>query len=206
MNTHGNKNARPVGREPCRTLEAPTGLEYYARFISTSEEQTLLTVINTQPWEQAGNAPRRVQQYGFKYEHALRELSSEGAQSLPAWLEPLVDRIVTLGMIEPAPHQVIINEYLPGQGIRPHVDHPQHFGPTVVSISLGSGAIMRFTSLSDPTIVKDIFLEPGSLVALSGESRYRWRHEIPSRAVDQVGEHEYARSRRISITLRTVAP
>ena len=170
MNTHINKNARPVCQETCRTLDAPAGLEYYAGFISTSEGQTLLTAIDTQPWEQAGNAPRRVQQYGFKYEHALRELSKEGALSLPAWLQPLVDRVVALGIIDPAPHQVIINEYLPGQGIRPHVDHPQHFGPTVVSISLGSSAIMRFTSLSDPTIVKDIFLEPGSLVALKRTS------------------------------------
>ena len=52
MNTHINKNARPVCQETCRTLDAPAGLEYYAGFIFISEGQTLLTVIDTQPWEQ----------------------------------------------------------------------------------------------------------------------------------------------------------
>ena len=51
MNTHINKNARPVCQETCRTLDAPAGLEYYAGFIFISEGQTLLTVIDTQPWE-----------------------------------------------------------------------------------------------------------------------------------------------------------
>jgi alkylated DNA repair dioxygenase AlkB len=41
-------------------------------------------------------------------------------------------------------NQLIINEYEPGQGINPHVDNTTLFTDTVVSLSLGSEAIMNF--------------------------------------------------------------
>ena len=180
------------------------GLEYYVNFLSQSEQDKLLDHIDTQPWEQAGNAPRRVQQYGFKYNHSSRELFTEGQAAIPIWIEPLLEKIAACKIMNPAPNQIIINEYMPGQGIRPHLDNIHHFGAVVVSISLGSCAVMRFSSLSEPTQIQDLLLEPGSLILLRDESRYLWRHEIPSRLMDKVGEQEFTRGRRVSITLRTV--
>ena len=39
---------------------------------------------------------------------------------------------------------MIINEYEPGQGISPHIDHPALFDNIVVSLSLSSPVIMCF--------------------------------------------------------------
>ena len=200
-----SNQTKPLAKETLSPEGGPKGLEYYKHFLSQAEQAQLLQRIDAEPWEEAGNSPRRVQQYGFKYEHASRELSTEGQRSIPSWLEPLLDKISACQIMNPRPNQVIINEYLPGQGIRLHLDNIHHFGATIVSISLGSCAVMRFTSLAEPPQVKDVMLEPGSLVVLNDESRYRWRHEIPSRLVDKVGDHEFTRGRRVSITLRTVS-
>lgn len=190
------------GQELRRTL--PAGLEVYTDFLSPAEQLTMLSHIDSGKWTAAGNAERRVQQYGFEYHHATRELAHDPLSSIPSWLSPIITRIENLRLMEHSPNQVIINEYLPGQGIRAHVDNPQHFGPTVISLSLGSKALMRFTALADSTLTREVLLEPGSLVVMSGESRYRWRHEIPAQLVDSFEGKEHTRGRRVSVTLRNV--
>jgi alkylated DNA repair dioxygenase AlkB len=47
-------------------------------------------------------------------------------------------------------------------------------------------------------------LTPGSLLMLSGEARYRWRHAIPGRKTDKVAGRSVVRGRRVSLTFRTV--
>lgn len=44
------------------------------------------------------------------------------------------------------PDQIIVNEYTPGQGIAPHMDHSGSFDEWIVSISLISGVTMNFQS------------------------------------------------------------
>ena len=98
--------------------------------------------------------------------------------------------------------QVVVQEYKQGQGIDRHIDlQPQTgvkpragFGPVVVSVSLLSPCVMRF---SHPVMGRglDITLEPQSAVALSVEMRTDWLHEIVPSTV---------RDLRISITFRTV--
>lgn len=50
----------------------------------------------------------------------------------------------------------------------------------------------------------DVLLSPGSLILMSGEARYRWKHEINRKQSGfQVWEdEEIDQKRRISITLR----
>jgi hypothetical protein len=55
--------------------------------------------------------------------------------------------------------QVTINEYLPGQGIRPHVDTHSAFTDGIASISLLSPVVMDFRHPVDD-IKKSIILEP----------------------------------------------
>lgn len=66
-------------------------------------------------------------------------------------------------------NQLIINEYEPGQGINGHVDNINLFTDVVVSLSLGSPAIMNFEK--DETKV-EIVLKRCSLIVLQGEARY----------------------------------
>ena len=71
--------------------------------------------------------------------------------SLPSWLfEPIIPRIQTIQKevndidnniftFSPhgAPNHVLVNEYVPGQGIMPHKDGPAYY-PVVCTVSLGS--------------------------------------------------------------------
>ena len=54
----------------------------------------------------------------------------------------------------------------------------------------------------------DVLLSPGSLILMSGEARYRWKHEINRKQIGfQVWEgEEIDQKRRISITLRKLCP
>lgn len=47
-----------------------------------------------------------------------------------------------------------------------------------------------------------IILRPGDVLAMAGPARYEWRHGIPERSVDEIGDEVIQRRTRISITLR----
>ncbi|KAL9262883.1 Alkylated DNA repair protein ALKBH6-like protein [Drosera capensis] len=66
-------------------------------------------------------------------------------QKLPPWLTKITQRIFVGSKIFPSePNHVLINEYLPDQGIMPHQDGPAYF-PAAAILSLGSPAVMDFT-------------------------------------------------------------
>ena len=76
-------------------------------------------------------------------------------------------------------------------------------GDLVISISLGSSCAIRFThALSGRA--EEYFIESRSLLILSGDARREWAHEIPSRAEDRHKSEKRIRSRRVSLTFRTV--
>jgi len=99
------------------------------------------------------------------------------------------------------PDQIIINEYTPGQGIKPHLDHITSFAEIVISLTLLSSVTMDFTSIESKES-KPIYLERRSLVILSGDARYKWTHGIEGRLYDTVKGKTKQRGRRISITFR----
>ena len=47
-------------------------------------------------------------------------------------------------------------------------------------------------------------LEPRSLLILSGEARYDWTHAIPARKSDVIKGVRQPRTRRVSLTFRTM--
>ncbi|MFP4098390.1 MAG: alpha-ketoglutarate-dependent dioxygenase AlkB [Alphaproteobacteria bacterium] len=53
-------------------------------------------------------------------------------------------------------------------------------------------------------VKREIYLEPRSLIVISGEARFRWAHAIPARKSDIVDDFKIERNRRISLTFRTV--
>jgi len=63
--------------------------------------------------------------------------------------------------------------------------------------------VMRFTQ-SDADGSREVLLEPRSVLVLSGEARWRWKHSIPSRVSDRWDGQEYVWSRRVSLTFRVI--
>ena len=94
-----------------------------------------------------------------------------------------------LGPTIEKPTQVLINEYKNNMGIASHFEDVDSFGPMICTISLISPIYM---TLKKPTVtienntnacnvyddVVKILLEPGSLLILKSDARYKYRHGI----------------------------
>ena len=188
--------------EETKTTSAIMGMSYYPAFLSSEQEASLLAFVDSQPWNDT--LSRATQHYGYRYDYTVHQLDmSHYLGPLPAPLQEVGTRLVDVGYFAELPEQVIINEYLPGQGIAAHIDCVPCFGSAIASLTLGSGCTMDFTH---PTTLEKVslYLEPRSLVVLTGTARYDWRHGIAGRRSDRVEGVVRARGRRVSLTFRTV--
>jgi len=175
------------------------GLTYIPDFISEKEEKELIKEIDNSIW--LTDLKRRVQHYGYKYDYKARRIDiSMKIGELPLWTNKLTDSLEYI--FKDKPDQLIINEYLPGQGISKHIDCTPCFTNVVVSLSLNSSCIMYFTDCIDQTLQVPYLLEPRSLVILQDEARYNWMHSIKPVKTDIYFEHKLERNRRISLTFR----
>ena len=184
-------------------FDAIHGLRYIPDYITEDQHDWLLNQIDEQQW--LDDLKRQVQHYGFKYDYKARKVDLDmRIGELPDWLERLGKKLYQDKHMPAVPDQVIINEYLPGQGIASHIDCEPCFRGIIVSLSLGSGCIMNFTNKYDKTKKIPVWLEPRSLVVLSSEARYAWLHGIPARKWDEWDGQKYERQRRVSLTFRKV--
>ncbi len=177
----------------------PEGAKYIPCFVSEKVQNQLIQEIDTRNWRH--DLRRRVQHYGFRYDYRARSIDvSDQLGPLPNWLRPTAEELMQKGLFAEFPNQVIVNEYLPGQGISAHVDCEPCFGDAIASLSLLSGCVMKFSR--DGAMDLETYLEIGSLILLSGPARWKWKHQIPARKSDFVGSERLERSRRVSITFR----
>ena len=191
---------------PSRNHEAAAligGLRYVENYISEYQHDWLLTEIDKHQW--LDDLKRRVQHYGFKYDYKARRVDmGMRLGELPKWLKRLSQKLHEDKHMPEVADQVIVNEYLPGQGISSHIDCEPCFEDTIVSLSLGAGCVMDFTNRSDKTKKVPVWLAPRSLVVLSGEARHEWLHGIAGRKTDEWEGQKHERQRRVSLTFRKV--
>jgi len=182
------------------TSSVISGLQYISQYLNTNYHDSLLSAIDQAPW--LNDLKRRVQHYGFKYDYKFRRIDlSMKIGELPAWALEIANDLHEKQFFPELPDQLIVNEYLPGQGIAPHIDCEPCFEGTIASISLGSACVMDFThSIRKEKI--PILLEPRSLVVLQGDSRYFWTHGIAGRKADVFEGKPFLRQRRVSLTFR----
>ena len=179
------------------------GLDYRENYIDEHQHDWLLAEIDKNRW--LDDLKRRVQHYGFKYDYKARRVDmGMHLGELPEWLKRLSRKLHQDEHTPEIADQVIVNEYLRGQGISSHIDCEPCFEDTIVSLSLGSGCIMDFTNKSDKTKKVPVWLAPRSLVVLSGEARHEWLHGIAARKWDEWDGQKHERQRRVSLTFRKV--
>lgn len=184
------------------TVAAIPGLAYIPAYVDPEEQQALLSAVDAAPW--LSDLRRRVQHYGYRYDYSRKALDeSLFLGPLPPWAAPFAARLHADGHIAALPDQLIVNEYLPGQGIASHIDCVPCFGDTVVSLSLGSPCVMDLSHAQERTVAS-LLLEPGSLLIMREEARYAWRHGIAARKTDHYAGRTLTRRRRLSLTFRTV--
>jgi alkylated DNA repair dioxygenase AlkB len=169
------------------------GLFYAPEFITSAEEAKLVNAIDAAVWDTTWE--RRRQFYGQAY-----GARATARPPLPSWGRLLADRILSKGHSALRFDQMLVNEYLPGQGIALHRDYDP-FDATVASISLISPCVMDFRRVADGERVAWL-LAPRSLLVLSDEARYQWEHGIARRKNDRWNGRTFPRSRRLSITFR----
>lgn len=183
------------------SVPLPLGLGFLPEFIDLAAEVNLLQKIDGAPWSSA--LRRRTQHYGYRYDYTKRTVDrSDWLGPLPEWAESLAHRLRT-DVPMALPDQLIVNEYQPGQGIQAHVDCEPCFGETIVSLSLGADYEMSFERIVDGSMTS-LYLARRSVLVLSGEARYGWKHGIAARKSDVVAGTRVKRGRRVSLTFRTV--
>lgn len=165
---------------------------YYPEFINEKEEEFLITFFNQKEWDTT--LSRRTQHYGWKYPYKTKD-KLEKTEEIPKEIDFILQRVNDHYKLKF--DQLIVNEYLPGQGISPHIDHPDLFGDTILSLSLGSNCVMNFDS-EDHHFYQN--LERRSLLGIQGKHRYKYLHSIPARKKDNGIE----RQTRISLTFRII--
>ena len=145
-----------------------------------------------------------MQHYGWRYDYKARAITPD--QYLggpPPWLQALAERLHReTSAFDRVPEQVIVNEYLPGQGISTHIDH-RGFGPAIYTVSLLEQWEMDFfRNWRDKS---PLALPAGSCLLLTGPARSQYQHGIPARRQepDGTGSH-FNRRRRVSLIFRTV--
>jgi len=173
-------------------VPAIPGLAYRPEFLTRADEKALLNLIDASPWDT--HWQRRIQPYGDSYGFTA------SCPPMPQWGIALAERLHAEGLTPFLCDRMLVNEYLPGQGIAPHVDY-EPYDRTVASISLGSACVMDFEHV-DGTAKHVAWLEPRSVLVMDGEARYRWTHGIAGRKKDAWNGAWFQRGRRISITFR----
>lgn len=182
--------------------EWPDGLTYLENYIPEDEADRLVQEIDTAPWR--ADLKRRVQHYGYRYDYKARQARQEDYLSpLPELFHELAERLTADGHFQAIPDQVIVNEYQPGQGISAHIDCQPCFGETIASLSLLSACVMRFSSQAHSQKM-ELHLQPASLLVMSADARHFWTHAIPARKTDILEGQKHLRSRRLSLTFRTM--
>ena len=178
------------------------GLCLFKDFITVEEEKVLLSELEVHgEWKHL--ARRRVKHFGFEFDYTIRGVHpDQEILAFPPCVTSLTERISKLDQVtNEAFDQLTVNEYLAGVGLSPHVDTHSAFAGDILSLSLGSTAIMEFRRGEDH---RKIFLPRRALIAMTGESRLAWQHYIPHRKTDRVGAEVIKRGTRTSITFRTV--
>lgn len=178
------------------------GLQLYRDFISESLEEELIAEIDAQPW--VVDYDRRLQYYGYRNELEKPYDLVKFPVPIPPKIYRLAEEIVEQNILDQQPDQVIINEYSPGQGIRPHKDR-NYFDNQICGINLGSGCVMKFIKIKGGDVV-DVEIPRRSLYVMQDEARYKWNHAIPPRKKDKIDGNVQHRERRVSITYRKVLP
>lgn len=166
------------------------GLIYVDEYISEDEETALVEAVHSHPraWKTLNN--RTLQNWG-----GLPHIKGMLPTTLPTFLHPLLeqltgDKIFSIGR---PPNHVLVNRYLPGQGIDAHVDGPAYH-PIAAIVSLCTPILMHFYERNESSEaipsqhLCSLLLRPRSLLILSGDAYSRVYHAIPSQEIDHIDD------------------
>ena len=180
------------------------GLFYKKNFIKNSLHDELLEYLSddNEFWKSIipnNSNSRKVMHFGYAYNYTTNNIH-EKAEKMPKIIKKLRKNLKKYFSNYKQFNQCIINKYLPGQGISKHIDRTE-FGNTICCVTIGSGAVMKFTQFNNTV---EVNTTPRSLYVMTNDARYKWRHEMENRKYDIINEEKIERGIRYSITFRIV--
>ncbi|KZC13388.1 putative alpha-ketoglutarate-dependent dioxygenase ABH6, partial [Dufourea novaeangliae] len=172
-------------------LQVPNLAIYIPNFITEKEELEIVKHVNKAPlpkWTQLSH--RRLQNWG-----GIPHIKGMIAEDIPTWLQKYIDKVSSCNIFETnkLPNHVLINEYLPGQGIMAHSDGPL-FHPIVTTISCGSHTLLDFYKRLESSEVQQLnlefsfLLERRSLLILQENLYHHYLHSIAERDTDVISK------------------
>ncbi|HEY0046353.1 MAG TPA: alpha-ketoglutarate-dependent dioxygenase AlkB, partial [Flavobacterium sp.] len=177
-----NLRSLNIGISIVDIMETVPGFQLHRDFITAEMEDNLIREIDNQVW--VVDYDRRLQYYGYRNELESPYDLVEFPVTIPPLINNLAEKLVESKILAHQPNQVIINEYAPGQGIRPHKDR-NYFDNQICGVNLGSGCVMRFIKIKGGDVV-DVEIPRRSLYVMQDDARYKWNHAIPPRKKDVI--------------------
>jgi len=208
----------PDDLEKYRVTSLPSTVYYIPNFIDGDQEEDLIRRVYDAPkpkWRDLKN--RRLQNWGGVPHKDRALLASE---EIPIWLKIVIDRVMERTKLfenERRPNHVLVNEYLPGQGIMAHTDGPLYH-PIVANITLGSHGVLEIRENNESRkLVGEILLEQKSLLITKDELYSSYLHGIAEKTADvvekermknldlcSITEGTMDRGTRVSLTIRNI--
>jgi alkylated DNA repair dioxygenase AlkB len=185
----------------------PSGLYFFDKVYDVNRSNTIVKDLDKLKWipfNKTTGKGRLVQHYGYYFnydDYTVDELAPEMPNVIKDLKAELINKCTELKLPADDFDQCIVNNYYPGQGITPHIDHSA-FGPVIGCFTFCSGGNMRFSMTGHNP--HQIYTTSGSLYIMSDDARYKWKHEMPCSKSDIVNGEEIQRGRRISVTFRKV--
>lgn len=203
------------------------GLYVVHDFLTTDEHDSILQEMQARSQLQLQYLQRRrVAHFNRRFIYGVNKVDEEGVEVNPnpkffdTIQRRLHNRDPQVSIVGPLPDfgdrlcdQLTVNYYdysdKEGRscGIAPHVDAHSAFMDHIYIVSLGSYTLMEFRRWDmapDAAAAIPVYLEPRSLVIMSGESRYGWEHAIAEKRTDILSERlpPFHRGDRVSLTWR----
>ncbi|KAL1518586.1 hypothetical protein AB1Y20_002874 [Prymnesium parvum] len=160
---------------------------HVADWMDEGEEQGLLRCINSIPddcWVQL-RSRRLLQLGGTPLPQGMQP------EPLPSWASAVCDALVAAGVFsaEEPPNHVLVNEYLPGQGIAAHRDGPLYLSRVAI-VSMGSHCTFQFVSddVERRPHLQTLLPRRGLLV-FEGDAYEKLLHEVVAQHADLPPQH-----------------
>lgn len=163
----------------------PSGLSFYENILPENLRQDMhqyfYEMEESEEFQPVGatrshqNLTRRVIQYGHSYEYKIHATTP-----LPNQVPPLLREVIS--HIPNRNHvnfnQCIVNRYLEGEGIEPHID-ADCLGDTIACFSFGAQSPIVFSNPETNEGV-EILMKDNSFYLMEGDARYKWKHSMPN--------------------------
>lgn len=164
-----------------------SGLRYIDDWINKEEANELYNILSTLNWISVGNSKnsRVAAHYGYYYNY-----DRSGLTKAPPIPERLLEILIPQSKFDfnnihidrSRFNQLIINQYLPGQKIAPHIDHTKYFDDIIVCITLMNDdaviPIIFQKYFNNTTEQRLVNAKNRSMYLMSGDARWNWKHSL----------------------------